>query len=228
MELHLSHDDYASVRYPFRWRGRPLFDLDFVMRRVGDFEGYGEETAHCALGGTVLDGEGQPIPGVQITFEEPTGSGSRSLTTNRKGKWEAVLLSAPLLYPFQFSKAGFETLVLDLQLRRPAHPQLMTSAAYEIVLPAEGTGTPGARKQGFEASYRRGVEALERDDLPVAGTELLAAILAQPVPGAMVQFSATRVEPYLPYLRLGTVDLYLGRSTRTLSRLSAARSTTVP
>lgn len=151
------------------------------------------------------------VTGVQITFEEPTGSGSRSLTTNRKGQWEAVLLSAPLLYPFQFSKAGFETLVLDLQLRRPAHPQLMTSAAYEIVLPAEGTGTAAALEQGFEASYRRGVEALERDDLPVAGTELLAAILAQPEPGVLVRFSSTREEPYLPYLHLGTVDLYLGR-----------------
>ena len=87
----------------------------------------------------------------------------------------------------------------------------MISAAYEIVLPTVGSGTPAAREQGFEASYRRGVEALERDDLPVAGTELLAAILAQPEPGVLVRFSSTREEPYLPYLRLGTVDLYLGR-----------------
>ncbi len=140
--------------------------------------------ATARLRGTVVDGQGTPIPGVKITVTSNDMPTFREvLTSDKKGKFLLVVQSPQFLYQMQFDKPGYQSFKQDMQLRatemlREEFP--MDRASAEAV---EAVADPAlaAIEVGNEAinAYNKGVAAQRAGDLSTARTKLEQALAVQ-------------------------------------------------
>lgn len=63
-----------------------------------------------SLSGTVVDNQGQPLPGVTVTLSGPSMQGNRTAVTDTAGKFRFVPVPPGDMYTVTFELAGFNTL----------------------------------------------------------------------------------------------------------------------
>jgi tetratricopeptide (TPR) repeat protein len=221
-EISVDAAGFELVRVPIRWAGEPALEAGVVLAPAGSPPlSPDPQRLNVLLQGTVRDREGRPVPHAQVALLGAQESRSRAVSTDESGHYQMVLLQVPLSCEFEISKAGLEIERFALSLKsfkRQAHPQLLAGGNYDFVLPLASAasvlaeaGARSVRQEEWSSHYRRGVDALERQDWPAAVEELLAAIGGRPRSGGEVALADGRAGPYLPYLQLGIAYLNLGR-----------------
>jgi tetratricopeptide (TPR) repeat protein len=131
------------------------------------------------VAGTVVDPEGNPIEGVQITVVARNYDFETTRTTNKKGRFNLLVMDATREYGIVLEKEGFAT------IQEPIDPPLGDTLRHTwTMVPGSGGGAPAATSamatgdtvapadtsvQGAAGrKYSQGLEAFQADDLDTA------------------------------------------------------------
>ncbi len=151
---------------------------------TGSFPALGAGEGRIA--GTVVDPEGNPIEGVEITVNAIGFSFEATRTTNKKGRFTLLLMDATKDYTIRFDKEGFMT------LEEPLDPPLGdTMRQTWTLIPGQGGGSgvgQAAAEVPSEAAargqagrkYAQGMEAFEQENYATARQRFEEVIELEP------------------------------------------------
>jgi len=140
------------------------------------------------VAGTVEDPEGNPLVGVQVHVKAIGYDYETSRTTNKKGRFNVLVMDATKDYVIRLEMAGFST------IEEPLDPPLGDTMRHTwTMVPGSGGGSAGtvqgAAPVGPSAEagtgqagrkYGQGLEAFQADDLETARTRFQEVIELQP------------------------------------------------
>ncbi len=117
--------------------------------------------------GVVRDARGVPLEGVKVTITTPTNARLRiEVTTNKDGKWRAILSTAVPPYTYRFEKAGYVTVQETKKVGVGAVENFSTVLHTEEQ--AIASKKVEAPKDPFVEAYNEAVERFEAKDYPAA------------------------------------------------------------
>jgi len=167
--------------------------------------------AYARLQATVVDENGDPVAGAKVAITCEEIGYSKSLETDKKGRFAVAFVDGTREYLVRLEKEGHETVEQELD------PEVGENLKKEYVLPAAGSGAQGGSKEsgpGVEplvAVFNEGVEALRTGDYDTAEQKFLRAMeinskMAEP-PAALAGI----------YLQRGDADRALEMAERALA-----------
>jgi tetratricopeptide (TPR) repeat protein len=117
--------------------------------------------------GLVKDGGGAPLEGVKVTITTPSNTRFRlELTTNKDGKWGAILVNAVPPYTYRFEKAGY------LPSRETRKVGIGSVENFATVLYSQeqaiAEGKVEVKQDPFVEAYNGAVEKYQAKDYPAA------------------------------------------------------------
>lgn len=134
----------------------------------------------------VVDSEGNPIPGAQVTITTPSLEDFEdTYKTNKKGRFTAVVIDATKTYDIRVEAPGFRT--YETQVKpTPGEIVRQTITLYKPSEQAPGDEAPPAGQQGTrtlteaQKVYNAGVEALRQEDRDTALAKFEEAVEMDP------------------------------------------------
>ena len=169
-------------RFTYAGTAAVLLVLIVVSPALGAGEG--------RIAGTVVDPDGNPLEGVQITVKATGYSFETTRTTNKKGRFTLLLMDATKDYTIRLEMDGFGTIEEPLDpplgdtLRHtwtlvPGHggaaPAAVAGATAAAQGPSESAGTGQAGRK-----YAQGIEAFQQEDFATAQARFEEVIELQP------------------------------------------------
>lgn len=124
--------------------------------------------------GLVVGESGSPIPGAAITITTPNVASYRlELTTDRRGRFSAVLIDADWSYAIRAEKQGLAPSLTQVQLPPGANQSLSLT----LHPPAAASSPVSANDP--EELFRRGMESYNTGDVRMAGSYFVRATQAK-------------------------------------------------
>ncbi len=117
---------------------------------------------------TVVDEQGQPVPGVAVTITSTEVGYHKEVKTDKKGQFAVIFVDATRIYSVRLEKEGHETVDESID------PAAGGNIEKEFVLPSKGSGAAGgATETGPVAdpavnAFNEGVSALQAGDRETA------------------------------------------------------------
>lgn len=118
------------------------------------------------LAGKVVDHEGNPIAGVEVTVTSPDLEGyEEHVTTNKKGRFVVAHTDATLSFTYRFVKGGFEPLVERVRVQTGG----VTQQTFTLLPAGSASRDQPLPPRGQSANaFNAGVEAQNAGDLETA------------------------------------------------------------
>jgi len=123
--------------------------------------------AQARVQGTVKDGKGQPLEGVQITITTLSSARFKDLrTTDKSGKWATILNNAVWKYTYKFEKPGYFPFQEEKKI------PIGTVETFDVTLytqeQAVAAGKAEIKKDPFVEAYNGAVEEFQAGQYPEA------------------------------------------------------------
>ncbi len=140
--------------------------------------------AQCRAVGTVKDGAGADLEGVQLDVTTPSlTSFHLTVTTDAKGYYATILQDCTMPYHFKFSKDGYLPFELDKKIPigelESVNAQLISKTEAQAKAAAAAAPQMSATDKAVMA-FNAGVEAMQAGDKPAAEAKFLDAVKQNP------------------------------------------------
>jgi tetratricopeptide (TPR) repeat protein len=136
--------------------------------------------------GTIVDENGEPVPGVSITITSERIAFDETLESDQKGRFVVMFVDASERYEFRFEKDGYQPTVVDFK------PAVGANLRQEFRMPTQsasdvrGGAVTEQRVDPALEPFNEGVEAVRAGDLDLAESKFEEAR----------KISPNRPEPY--------------------------------
>ena len=115
----------------------------------------------------VVDAQGKPVEGVQVTITQPEIGYENTAKTDKRGRFALAVVDATRPYTFEFSKEGMPKVVETFKIEAAGVTRHTFTLAPAAAAPAAGSAVTEGRNKAINA-FNEGVAALQGGDKATA------------------------------------------------------------